>query len=43
MEMASLAKDGIEIQNLLGSKAPVNDPTEPIYEIELTDETEAES
>ena len=41
LEMAVFAKDGIEIRNLQRSKPPLVEPTEPIYEVEITGETEA--
>ena len=42
MEMAVLAKDGIEARNLLRAKAPHVEPSEPVYCIEITGETEAQ-
>ena len=42
MEMAVLAKDGIEVHNLNTTNPPVNDPTETILKLELTGETVAE-
>ena len=37
-----LLMDGIEVRNLLGSRAPLVEPSEPVYEIEITGETEAQ-
>ena len=42
MEMAVLAKDGIEVRTLLRVKPTAIEPTEPMYELEKTGETEAE-
>ena len=42
MEMAVLAKDGKKVRMLLQSRTPIIEPTEPIYEIEIKGETEAE-
>ena len=36
MKTAVLAKDGIKIRNLIRTRPPVNDPTEPMYELEIT-------
>ena len=41
-EIAVFAKDGIEVRNLQGNKPALVEPTEPIYEIEITGETEAQ-
>ena len=40
--MAVFAKDGIEVRNLLRTKPPLVETTEPIYEVEITSETEAQ-
>ena len=40
--MAVFAKDGIEVRNLLRTKPPLVEPSEPIYEFEITGETEAQ-
>ena len=40
--MAVFAKDGIEIRNLQRNKPPLVEPTEPVYEVEITGETEAQ-
>ena len=42
MEMAVLAKDRIEVRNILRTSAPDNDQTETIHELETSGETEAE-
>ena len=42
LEMAVIAKDGIEVRNLLRAKPPLVEPTEPIYEVEIISETEAQ-
>ena len=42
LEMAVFAKDGIEIQNLLRARPPLVEPSEPVYEVEITGETEAQ-
>ena len=42
MEMAILAKDGIDVWALLCAKSPNIEPTEPIYELEINGETEVE-
>ena len=41
-EMAVFAKDGIEVRNLLKFKPPLVEPSEPIYEVEITGEMEAQ-
>ena len=41
-EMAVFAKDGIELRNPQKNKPPLLEPTEPIYEFEITGETEAQ-
>ena len=40
VEKAVFAKDGIEVRKLQRTKPPLVDPTEPIYELEITGETE---
>ena len=40
--MAVLAKDGIEIRNLLRTRPQLVEPSEPIYEVEITGEMEAQ-
>ena len=40
--MAVFAKDGIEVGNLLRARPPFVEPSEPVYEIEITGETEAQ-
>ena len=35
------AKDGIEIRNLLRARPQLVEPSEPVYEVEITGETEA--
>ena len=42
VEMAVFAKDGIEIRNLLGDKPELVDPPEPILEVEITVERDAQ-
>ena len=42
-EMAVFAKDGIEVRNLQRKKPPLVEPTEPIYEVEINGETEAQT
>ena len=42
IEMAVLAKNGIELRNRVHSRPPNIEPTEPIYEPEINDETEVE-
>ena len=42
IEMAILAKDGIEVRTLRHVKPRAIEPTEPIYELEITGKTEAE-
>ena len=42
LEMAVFAKDGIEIQNLLRTRPQLVEPSEPVYEVEITGETEAQ-
>ena len=41
-EIVLFAKDGIQVRNLQRNKPPLVEPTEPIYEIEITGETEAQ-
>ena len=41
--MTVFDKDGIEVTNLLRTKHPVQEPTEPTYEVENTGETDAQS
>ena len=40
--MAVFAKDGIEVRNLLRARPPLVEPSEPVYEVEITGETEAQ-
>ena len=40
--MAVFEKDGIEVRNLLRAKPALVEPAEPIYEHEITGETEAQ-
>ena len=40
--MAVFAKDGIEIRNLLRARPTLFEPSEPVYELEITGETEAQ-
>ena len=42
MEMAVFAQDGIKIRNLLRPKPSLTDPVEPVYEIEIQGETDAQ-
>ena len=42
LEMAVFAKDGIEIRNLLRARPTLVEPAEPVYELEITGETEAQ-
>ena len=42
LEMAVFAKDGIEIRNLLRARPALAKPAEPVYELEIQDETEAQ-
>ena len=42
MEMAIFAKDGIEVRNLLRARPTLVEPAEPVYELEITGETEAQ-
>ena len=42
VELAVFAKDGIEVRNLLRDKWKIVDPTEPVFEVEITGETEAQ-
>ena len=41
-DMMALAKDGIEVRNLLRVKPPLVEPAQPIYEQEIPGETEAQ-
>ena len=40
--MTVFAKDGIEIRNLLRARPPLVEPSEPVYEAEITGETYAQ-
>ena len=40
--MAVFAKDGIQIRNLLRARPTLVEPTEPVYEVEFTGETDAQ-
>ena len=40
--MAVFAKDGVEVRILLRAKPPLLEPREPIYELEISSETEAQ-
>ena len=40
--MAIFAKDGIEVRNLLRARPALVEPPEPVYEVEITGETEAQ-
>ena len=40
--MAAFAKDGIEIRNLLRARPTLVEPAEPVYELEIAGETEAQ-
>ena len=42
IDMAVLAKKGIEVRTQLCVELPVAEPMEPIYELEFNGETEAE-
>ena len=42
VEMAKFAKDGIEVRNLLRARPHLVEPSEPLYEVEITGETEAQ-
>ena len=42
MEMAIFAKDGIEVRNLLRARPALVEPPEPVYQIEITGETDAQ-
>ena len=42
MEMAIFAKDRIEVRNSRRDKATLTDPTEPIYEVKINGETDAQ-
>ena len=42
MEMVIFAKDGIESRNLLRARTTLVKPSEPVYEVEITGETEAQ-
>ena len=42
MEMIVFAKDGIEVKVLPRTKPPMLEPIEPIYEAEITGESEAQ-
>ena len=43
VEMAVFAKDRIEVPNLLHDKQELVDLTEPVFEVEITGKTEANS
>ena len=40
--MAIFAKDGMEVQNLVRARPALVEPPEPVYELEITGETEAQ-
>ena len=40
--MAVFAKDEIEVRNLQKKRTPLVEPTEPVYEVEITGETDAQ-
>ena len=40
--MAIFAKDGIEVRNLLRARPTLVEPSEPVYDVEITGETEAQ-
>ena len=42
LEMAVVAKDAIEVQNLLRARQPIFEPPEPIYEVKITGGMEAQ-
>ena len=42
MEMAVFAKDGIEIRNLLRARPTLVEPAEPVFELEITGEDDAQ-
>ena len=42
LELALFAKDGIEIRTILRTRPPLVEPSEPVYEVEITGETEAQ-
>ena len=42
LEMAVFAKDGIEVRNILRAKPALIEPAEPIYEVVITGEMEAQ-
>ena len=42
METAIFAKDGIEVRKLLRARPALVEPPEPVYEIEITGETDAQ-
>ena len=42
IEMAIIVKDGIEVRNLLRARPALVEPPEPVYEVEITGETEAQ-
>ena len=41
-EDGRFCQEGIEVRNLLGTKTPVQEPTELNYEVEIYGETEAQ-
>ena len=43
LEMTVFAKDGIEIRNFLRARPTLVEPAEPVYELEIQGETEAQS
>ena len=42
LEVAAFIKDGIEVRNLVRAKPPLFETPEPIYELEISGETEAQ-
>ena len=42
VEMAIFAKDGIEVRNLSRARPTLFEPSEPVYEVEITGETDAQ-
>ena len=43
LEMAVFAKAGIEVRNLLRIKPTLFEPAKPIYQVQITGETEAQN
>ena len=41
-EMVVFSKDGIEVRNMIRTKSPLIEPTEPIFEVKITGETETQ-